>query len=63
MLKLRKKLLRLYQHLCINYRIIKWVDGFLIFGDYQPAGAIKQLNAIRAMRCAATKKRKEERGY
>lgn len=54
MLNLRKKLLRLYQHLFIKYRIIKTIREYnnttYVFGDYQPAGAIKQLNAIREIR-------------
>jgi len=60
MLRFRKKLLRLYQHIFIKYRIIKAIPVYqypdtstVVFGEYQPAGALKQLRYIKQARNAA----------
>ena len=62
MLKLRKKLLRLYQHLTSSKRLVfkmwsyRWLEGLHCttgFVHCQPKAALEQLRIARSMRLAA----------
>jgi hypothetical protein len=67
-LKLRKKILRAYQHWTFSYRIVKKVKYFdpisgsnetIMFGDYAPIHALMQLIILREVRVKYNEEKKK----